>query len=82
MHWYKIETNKGRDGIRAIGLVRGERHLSPDETTARKVGSRRGAPVILRIDAGAMHRAGHAFLLSTNGVWLTDHVPAMYIGFP
>lgn len=71
--------------IRATGLVKGERHhvhLSPDEATARKVGSRRGAPVILRVQSGALHRAGHAFLLSANGVWLTDHVPTAFIVFP
>jgi len=71
--------------IRASGLVKGERHhvhLSADEATAGKVGSRRGAPVILRVQAGALHRAGHAFFLSTNGVWLVDCVPAEYIVYP
>ena len=60
------------------GLVRGKRHhvhLSKDVGTARKVGSRRGKPVILRVDAGTRHRDGHKFLSSANGVWLTDSVP-------
>ncbi len=26
-----------------------------------------------------MHRAGHAFFLSSNGVWLVDHVPPPFI---
>jgi putative RNA 2'-phosphotransferase len=73
------------DSIRAQGLVRGERHhvhLSADEATARVVGARRGAPVLLRVDAGAMHRDGHLFYRSENGVWLTEAVPARYLGFP
>jgi putative RNA 2'-phosphotransferase len=54
-------------------------HLSPDEATARRVGARRGQPVILIIQAGEMHRDGHVFQLSDNGVWLTPHVPPRYI---
>ncbi len=64
------------------GLVRGKRHhvhLSKDVETARKVGSRRGKPVILEVDAGRMHREGQKFLLSANGVWLTDAVPPSYL---
>jgi putative RNA 2'-phosphotransferase len=64
------------------GLVRGKRHhvhLSKDAETARKVGARRGKPVILKIDAGKMHRDGHKFLLSANGVWLTAVVPPNYL---
>jgi putative RNA 2'-phosphotransferase len=64
------------------GLVRGKRHhvhLSKDAETATKVGARRGKPMILRVDAGRMHRDGHTFYLSTNGVWLTDAVPPGYL---
>jgi putative RNA 2'-phosphotransferase len=64
------------------GLVRGKRHhihLSKDLETARKVGSRRGKPIILQVDAGRMYRDGHKFLLSANGVWLTDAVPPGYV---
>jgi putative RNA 2'-phosphotransferase len=64
------------------GLVRGRRHhvhLSRDVETARKVGSRRGRPVILAVDAGRMRRDGHPFYLSANGVWLTDAVPPAYL---
>lgn len=57
-------------------------HLSPDETTAIKVGRRHGPPVVLRVDAGRMHAAGYAFFLSTNGVWLTDCVPAEFLTAP
>jgi putative RNA 2'-phosphotransferase len=31
--------------------------------------------------AGEMHRAGHEFYLSANGVWLTEHVPANFLDF-
>ena len=71
--------------IREDGLVRGERHhvhLSKDVETARKVGARRGKPVILKVDAGRMHRDGHMFYLSANGVWLTDAVPPGYLSRP
>lgn len=71
--------------IRAQGLnskARQHVHLSPDEQTAVKVGSRHGRPVVLRIAAGHMQAAGHVFFLSTNGVWLTDSVPSQFIQFP
>ena len=71
--------------IRAEGLHKRSRHhvhLSGDADTARIVGMRRGAPVVLRIAAGRMHRDGHAFFRSANGVWLTEHVPPAYIEFP
>jgi putative RNA 2'-phosphotransferase len=64
------------------GLVRGKRHhvhLSKDVETALKVGSRRGKAVILTVDTGRMNRDGHKFLLSANGVWLTDSVPPGYL---
>jgi len=76
---------KSVTAIRAEGLKRRQRqhvHLSPDEQTAVKVGARHGKPVVLRIAAGRMHERGHAFFLSTNGVWLTDCVPAEFIAFP
>ena len=54
-------------------------HLSPDVPTAIRVGARRGKPVVFAVDAAAMHRDGHVFFLSENGVWLTDHVPPGYL---
>lgn len=68
--------------IREQGLRPGERqhvHLSLDRQTAQQVGARRGAPVILSVDAGRMHADGHVFHRSANGVWLTTHVPPQYI---
>ena len=68
--------------IMTEGLHKGRRHhvhLSKDTDTARKVGARRGRPVILRVDARTMHQQGFKFFLSTNGVWLTDSVPVAFL---
>ena len=73
------------DAIRAEGLRSQSRqhvHLSPDEETAVKVGQRHGKPVVLVVLAGAMHREGHLFYRSDNGVWLTETVPAGYLEIP
>ena len=81
---YHGTVAKFLDSIRKEGLQRMSRqhlHLSRDRETAVKVGRRRGAPVILNINSGAMHKDGYLFYLSDNGVWLTDHVPAKYINF-
>lgn len=70
------------ESIMATGLEKRSRqhvHLSPDVATATRVGSRRGKPIILQIDAVNMHSAGFVFLRSANGVWLTEQVPPKYI---
>jgi putative RNA 2'-phosphotransferase len=67
-----------RDGLRPMN--RQHVHLSATFDTARKVGARRGKPVILTVDAAAMDGDGDPFWLSANGVWLTDHVPPRHIG--
>lgn len=56
-------------------------HLSKDRETAIKVGSRRGKPIILSINAPKMYQDGFKFYLSENNVWLTDIVPTEYIEF-
>ncbi|MGE0767581.1 MAG: RNA 2'-phosphotransferase [Hyphomicrobiaceae bacterium] len=71
--------------IRETGLNPGRRqhvHLSLDAQTATRVGARHGKPVVLTIASQAMHRAGHAFYCSENGVWLTAAVPVSFIRFP
>ncbi|PBC62188.1 RNA 2'-phosphotransferase [Streptomyces sp. Tue6028] len=71
--------------IRTEGLKpmsRHDVHLSPDRETATRVGARRGRPVVLSVDAAAMHRDGHVFHVSANGVWLTQAVPPRYLRFP
>ncbi|HZG05435.1 MAG TPA: RNA 2'-phosphotransferase [Streptomyces sp.] len=69
-----------RDGLRP--MERHDVHLSPDRETATAVGARRGRPVVLVVDSGAMHRDGHEFRVSENGVWLVGHVPPEYLRFP
>jgi putative RNA 2'-phosphotransferase len=79
---YHGTVDKFIDPIFADGLVKKSRqhvHLSQDLETAVKVGSRRGAPVVLKVKAGEMSRNGHLFYLSANGVWLTDNVPPMFL---
>ena len=74
------------DAIRREGLRPGKRthvHLSTDEATATVVGRRHGgATVVLRVAAGAMHRAGHEFVRAENGVWLAKAVPGEFITAP
>lgn len=75
-------ADRALDSIRREGLRPGRRthvHLSADEGTAVAVGRRHGGPVVLRVRAGAMHAAGHAFYRSDNGVWLVDTVPAGFL---
>ncbi len=69
-------------GIFAEGLRPGARHdvhLSADVEAARVVGARRGAPVVLVVDARAMAAEGHTFARAGNGVWLVAAVPARYL---
>lgn len=72
---------KYRKNICDIGLIPKSRlyvHLSDNSDTALSVGKRHGKPVIIRVDAGRMHKDGFKFYLSKNGVWLTKHVPTSY----
>lgn len=54
-------------------------HLSADEETAEKVGSRHGKPHIFLVCSGKMFEAGYKFYLSENGVWLTKSVPPQFL---
>jgi len=81
---YHGTVARSLDAIRAEGLRpmnRHDVHLSPDRETATRVGARRGRPVVLSVDAEAMHRDGHVFHVSANGVWLTQSVPPRYLRF-
>ncbi|MFI1729220.1 RNA 2'-phosphotransferase [Streptomyces acidicola] len=82
---YHGTVARNLDAIRTEGLRamnRHDVHLSRDRETATRVGARRGRPVVLSVDAGAMHRDGHVFRVSNNGVWLTEAVPPRYLRFP
>lgn len=69
------------ESIQQQGLKRRKRHhvhLSATIETARTVGSRRGKPIILQIDAAQMATDGILFFQSENMVWLTDYVAPKY----
>ena len=71
--------------IRQNGLqkmARHDVHLSAETKMTLQVGGRHGKPVLLKIRAGEMHRAGFVFRCSANNVWLVDHVPPLFIEFP
>lgn len=79
---YHGTVDKFMKAIMTEGIKKMKRHhvhLSKDLDTATKVGARRGKPIILEVDAGAMHAVGYKFYISANGVWLTDIVPAFYL---
>lgn len=64
------------------GLLKGNRHhvhLHEEVGVALTVGRRRGRPVVFVVDARAMHAAGYEFFVTSNQVWLTDHVPAEFL---
>lgn len=79
---YHGTGHKSVESILVTGLSKMSRHhvhLSPDITTAKKVGARHGKPVILVVNAITMHNDGYIFYSSDNGVWLVDRVPAEYL---
>lgn len=70
------------EAILAEGLQPGSRqqvHLSADRETATQVGARHGKSVVLSVNASRMAEGGHTFFQAENGVWLTNHVPAVYL---
>lgn len=77
-------AKKNLDSIFGKGLQKRNRqhvHLSSDEETAKKVGSRHGSPIVLKIDAKTMHEHGIPFYISDNGVWLCESISPEYISF-
>lgn len=62
-----------------LKMARHHVHLSHDQDTAIKVGSRHGRPVVFEVNAAAMYRDGYTFYCSSNGVWLIDAVPPQYL---
>lgn len=54
-------------------------HLSLDIDTAKRVGARRGYPVVFQVNTKAMSQTGYTFYCSENNVWLTESVPVEYI---
>ena len=54
-------------------------HLNADHQTAVAVGRRHGEPIVYAVDSAQMHADGYVFYRSTNNVWLTKAVPAIYL---
>lgn len=82
---YHGTTVKFVDVILMEGLQKQKRHhvhLSADKETAINVGQRHGVPVVFEVMAAQMSASGFEFFRSDNGVWLTDHVPSVYLRKP
>ena len=45
----------------------------------KMVGSRHGKPIVLTVDAEAMHKHGYQFFKTDNDVWLVNSVPIQFI---
>ena len=79
---YHGTASRFLESIKAEGLKPGQRqyvHLSGDTETATQVGQRYGKPVVLVIDAKAMHQQSMTFYQADNGVWLTQQVAPNFI---
>jgi putative RNA 2'-phosphotransferase len=65
------------------GLLRMNRqhvHLSVEQETAVKVGSRHGKPTVFVVRAKEhQDETGAEYFMSDNGVWLTEHVPPKFL---
>jgi putative RNA 2'-phosphotransferase len=79
---YHGTSTKSVVSIIKNGIVSGSRlyvHLSVDEATAIKVGSRHGIPYVFKINCKKMVEDGYKFWISNNGIWLTKIVLPKYI---
>ena len=68
--------------IDRLGLIPKSRlyvHLSADYDTAVTVGARHGTAFVYDVDTVNMIADGYKFLISENGVWLTESVPVKYL---
>ena len=79
---YHGTATRNLDSIFADGLQKGRRHhvhLSTNKETMIQVAMRHGKPVLLAVDAALMSEAGCEFYVTSNDVWLTDHVAPEYL---
>ncbi|MGN0815044.1 MAG: RNA 2'-phosphotransferase [Candidatus Coproplasma sp.] len=79
---YHGTAQKYLERIKQNGILKMSRryvHLSGNAETAFKVGSRHGAPVVLKIDAKRMVGNGYVFYISSNGVWQSQDIPWEYV---
>ncbi len=76
---YHGTPERNVDSIRAGGITPMGRqfvHLYEDAPAARRVGARRGRPVVLVVDAVGMAAEGAVFHRLPGGIWLTLEVAA------
>lgn len=66
-----------RDGLKP--MRRQYVHMTPAADLARRVGARRGKPMLIEVDAGAALAAGVAFYRANENFWLADEVPASFL---
>lgn len=66
-----------KEGLKPMG--RQYVHLSGEKITARKVGARRGHPIILAVLAKKAHDSGIKFYQGNEDIWLSDPIPADYL---
>ena len=79
---YHGTARKNICSINKKGILASSRlyvHLSADYDTAYTVGTRHGEPLVLKINAKEMYKAGYKFYLSENKVWLTTRVPTEFL---
>lgn len=79
---YHGTASSNEGSIRKEGIHAGGRqyvHLSPDKKSARHVGQRHGAPVIVTVKARQMFEDGYDFYPTQSDVWLTAFVPSEYL---
>ena len=81
---YHGTTTAALEKILASGVIskmsRHAVHMQADESKAWQSARRwHQTPVVLKIDAEEMHRAGFVFGKTENDVWCTDSVPTAYI---
>lgn len=84
-HLYHGTAKPALSSIREEGLQPQSRqyvHLSTTQDEASRVGQRHGPPIVLTVNAQALHNAGHALYPSTEAVWLTRRVPAEFLQSP
>jgi putative RNA 2'-phosphotransferase len=74
--WFRIEQSG-----KIKKMSRHHVHLSADIAAAEAVAKRRKGqlPCVVWIDSATMYKDGYEFFLSDNSIWLTDHVPFIYI---
>ena len=65
------------DGLRPTGKP--HVHLARQPVHARNAIRGELRPVVLAVDAAAMHAAGFTFYASPKGTWLTAHVPPRFL---